>query len=57
MTSGSGDINDSPSFLRPKPKKFKSSATVAQQNQLVSLACDYLAKDNNHDSDLDLAKV
>lgn len=54
--SESVDISDSPSFLRPKPKKLKSSTTVAQQNQLLSLACGYLAKDNNQDSDLDIAK-
>lgn len=30
---------------------------MAQQNELLSLACGYLAKDNNQGSDLDLAKV
>jgi len=30
---------------------------VAQQNELLSLACGYLAKDNNQGSDLDIAKV
>jgi len=30
---------------------------VAQQNELLSLACGYLAKDNNQSSDLDIAKV
>lgn len=30
---------------------------MAQQNELLSLACDYLAKDNNQDSDFDIAKV
>lgn len=54
--SESVNVNDSPSFLRPKLKKLKPSATVAQQNQLLSLACGYLAKDNNQDVDLDIAK-
>lgn len=30
---------------------------MAQQNELLSLACGYLAKDNKQDSDLDIAKV
>lgn len=30
---------------------------MAQQNQFLSLACGYLAKDNNQDSDLDITKV
>lgn len=30
---------------------------MAQQNELLSLACGYLAKDNNQGSDLDIAKV
>lgn len=47
------------SFVRPQPKKLKSSTTtMSQQNELLSLACGYLSKqDNKQDRDLDLAKV
>lgn len=51
------EINDNSSFLTPKSKKLKTSSTVAQQNELLSLACGYLAKENNQGSDLDIAKV
>ncbi|KAL4090671.1 hypothetical protein QTP88_025465 [Uroleucon formosanum] len=51
------EINDNSSFLTPKSKKLKSSSIVTQQNELLSLACDYLAKDNNQGSDLDISKV
>ncbi|KAL4097665.1 hypothetical protein QTP88_022404 [Uroleucon formosanum] len=51
------EINNNSLFLTPKSKKLKSSSIVTQQNELLSLACDYLAKDNNQGSDLDISKV
>ncbi|KAL4143320.1 hypothetical protein QTP88_005666 [Uroleucon formosanum] len=48
--------NAVPTFIRPSPKISKS--TISQQNELLSLACNYLSKEENiQDSDLDQAKV
>ncbi|XP_050548015.1 uncharacterized protein LOC126909621 [Daktulosphaira vitifoliae] len=48
--------NAVPTFIRPLPKKSKS--TISQQNELLSLACNYLTnEENRQDSDLDQAKV
>lgn len=46
-------------FVQPQSKKPKSSTkSVTQQNELLSLACGYLSKqDTKEDSDLHLAKV
>ncbi|VVC41054.1 Hypothetical protein CINCED_3A006352 [Cinara cedri] len=44
--------NAVPTFIRQSPKKSKS--TISQQNEFLSLACNYLSnEENRQDSDLD----
>lgn len=52
-------VESNASFVQPQSKKPKSSnKSVTQQNELLSLACGYLSKqDTKEDSDLHLAKV
>lgn len=52
-------VESNASFVQPQSKKPKSSIkSVTQQNELLSLACGYLSKqDTKEDSDLHLAKV